>query len=482
MSCLAMAGWLTFSLLSAPPASSLLADTCGVSNVEFDAGLAQLQAYNYDAALVHFARGAEQDADCTLCVWGLGLAQITLHDANGTPYPHDLAPRLAAAQTQAQTQSHPLATALLGAVHDWLADTPPWPQRQQAYLDRLRKLEAAYPQQPDLQFLLANALLGQVMQSCHAPSGMLEDDAELLQLLERGLAESPRHAGLHHLMIHATERSPHPERGLPSAELLPQLEPDKGHMVHMPGHTYLRLGRYAEAAAANRAAIAVDDVFLSTVQDAGLYYDFLVLHNHHFLWFALLMQQDFAAARVEAAKLVAMIRPQTHKIPTQVQFLASAPVITAIRMGEAVAVDPQSGPYVQVLAYLANGLVAARAGDGLTAQAHAEALAAKLPELAFLHLHAMGLMAQGLLTAELALASGAWAAAETAYTAAIALEDVLPYMEPWAWQLPVREFYAAALITRGAPAQAQAVCDEELHRHPHSPYAQSLRALATAGL
>ena len=463
-------------LLTVAAAPSDLAVACQVDNAAFDEGLALLHAYNHDAAVQRFAAGLAQDANCVMCVWGMGVGYATLHVTYGADYPAQLAQRLHAAWQQAQAARNPLVTDLLADVHAFVQARQPRRLLQQDRADRLRKIDAAYPNHPDLQFLLADALLGQVMASCHGASGHVPEDAELLQVLERGLRTTPRHAGLHHLMIHATERTHHPERGLASARLLPQLEPNRGHMVHMPGHIYLRLGMYKEAQEANVAAIAVDQLFLQTVPDAGWYYDALVLHNHHFLWFTLLMQQDFAAARATAATLVQGIRPQTYKMPAQVQFLASAPVITAIRMGEPVALAPKTAPYVRALGHLANGLAALQAGNLAAAQASQDALLEQVDLLHSMQLADMGQVANTLLAAQIAAARGEWAVAYAEYESAIQQEDDLPYMEPWAWQLPVREFYAAALMHQGEAARAVSICDDELARHPRSPYALDLKA------
>ena len=66
----------------------------------------------------------------------------------------------------------------------------------------------------------------------------------IVATLERSAGEESQSSGANHFYIHAVEASPFPDRGLPSAERLPGLMPAAGHMVHMPAHIYLRLGRY----------------------------------------------------------------------------------------------------------------------------------------------------------------------------------------------------------------------------------------------
>ena len=66
------------------------------------------------------------------------------------------------------------------------------------------------------------------------------------------LAKAPDHPGANHFYVHAVEASPHPEKGLAAADRLRDLVPMAGHLVHMPAHVYQRVGRYEDAAEANR--------------------------------------------------------------------------------------------------------------------------------------------------------------------------------------------------------------------------------------
>src|ERR1051326_6391829 len=58
------------------------------------------------------------------------------------------------------------------------------------------------------------------------------------------------------------EGTDHAEKSLHSADILGRLAPASGHMVHMPGHIYFRIGDYARATQAFAAAVAVDKRYL----------------------------------------------------------------------------------------------------------------------------------------------------------------------------------------------------------------------------
>ena len=128
---------------------------------------------------------------------------------------------------------------------------------------------------------------------------------ELVGALERALARSRTHAGACHFYIHAVEASETPERALPCAERLPQLMPGAGHVVHMPAHVYLRVGRYEEAARANIAAVEADQRYFAARKAApGIYPMFYAPHNLHFLWSTYLLSGP-AREGADAARALA---------------------------------------------------------------------------------------------------------------------------------------------------------------------------------
>ena len=77
------------------------------------------------------------------------------------------------------------------------------------------------------------------------------------------------HPGAHHYYIHMVEL-PQPDLAVPSAEKLGSLIPAAGHLVHMPSHIYIRVGRYEEAAKANIEAIAADEDYISQCLSQGI--------------------------------------------------------------------------------------------------------------------------------------------------------------------------------------------------------------------
>ena len=93
-------------------------------------------------------------------------------------------------------------------------------------------------------------------------SQAINDQKEYLTILQSVLKDEPNNSAANHYWIHALEASPHPEEALHSAEILGSLAPNSGHMVHMPGHIFFRVGDYARAEKAFTASMEVDKRYM----------------------------------------------------------------------------------------------------------------------------------------------------------------------------------------------------------------------------
>ncbi|MCW3119837.1 MAG: hypothetical protein JWM28_3919 [Chitinophagaceae bacterium] len=71
----------------------------------------------------------------------------------------------------------------------------------------------------------------------------------------------PNNHGLHHYWIHLMEHCC-PDQALASADILTSLAPASGHIVHMPGHIYNRVGNYKKAHDAFVASVKTDSAYL----------------------------------------------------------------------------------------------------------------------------------------------------------------------------------------------------------------------------
>ncbi len=118
----------------------------------------------------------------------------------------------------------------------------------------------------------------------------------------RGLPGRISAANHYRNIHHRTEASDHPEKALHSAEILGRLAPASGHMVHMPGHIYFRLGDYARAERAFAASLEVDERYIRE-QHVDLDNDWNYVHNLMYFVADLLEQGKFDQATRISGKI-----------------------------------------------------------------------------------------------------------------------------------------------------------------------------------
>ncbi len=173
-----------------------------------------------------------------------------------------------------------------------------------AYMKAMTKVAEDFPDDADILTLYAASIMNTVPWDYWDSKGnpTLNIPAAK-QALEKAMKLNPEHPGAHHYYIHMVEL-PKPDLAVPSAEKLATLMPGAGHMVHMPGHIYMRVGRYKEAVEANQAAILVDEEYISQCYAQGMYPLGYYPHNIHFLWSAASMMGNEKLA-IEAAKKTA---------------------------------------------------------------------------------------------------------------------------------------------------------------------------------
>ncbi len=101
---------------------------------------------------------------------------------------------------------------------------------------------------------------------------------ESIAILQEVLKTAPNDSAANHYWIHAVEASAHPEQALGSATVLASLAPASGHMVHMPGHIFYRVGDYAQAEHWFAESTAVDEKYMRE-QKVDVDDDWNYIHN-----------------------------------------------------------------------------------------------------------------------------------------------------------------------------------------------------------
>ena len=219
----------------------------------FDQGLRFLYAFNQEEAIRSFEEAAKRDATAVMAYWGIALALgpniNTAMKKTDERRAWDALQkaRLSSAHVTRSEQAYITA---IGKRYSLNGSTRP--ALDKAYADAMRALWQQFPEDPDAGVLFAEALMDLHPWDLWTNTGKPKSGTEeIVSTLEQVLARVPNHPGACHYYIHAMEASPTPERALPCAERLPGLMPGAGHLVHMPAHIQMRLGRYHDAAEQN---------------------------------------------------------------------------------------------------------------------------------------------------------------------------------------------------------------------------------------
>jgi tetratricopeptide (TPR) repeat protein len=463
----------------------------------FNQGLRLTYAFNHSEALRSFKEAARLDPNNAMAWWGQALVL-------GPNINLPMMPYVAAQTWQAMQRAVELEDAatekereLIDALALRYASpelTPDGPVLSGAYAEAMQLLAAKYPGDPDIAALTASAIMNlSPWDYWYGDGTPYQRTLVVLELLQQAIAKNPQHTGVLHYYIHITEAYV-PQQGEPAADLLSGLAPNAGHLVHMPAHIYMRVGRYADAYAVNLAASQADNAYIAACQAQGLYPIGYYPHNVHFLvWSAQAMgryEDALAAAEQISEKIPAFVGVE-DQLPGNVQADAwrlfetflSQPLFTMVRFGDWQAVLRQPQPASQALFmtgvwHYARGLAFTHTGKNADAVSELTSLQAILGEPGIgeypVSLNGAGRLLQiaaALLAGEIAAANEEYDAAIGLLELAVRLQDGLLYMEPPDWFMPARHYLGAVLLEAGWPAEAETVYWADLRKNPNNGYA-----------
>ena len=459
----------------------------------FDQGLALIYGFNHDAAIRSFDYALTLDPACAMCAWGKATALGP--NINLPLGPAAAEDAFAAGQQALALSQHatPVEQELIAAVA--ARYTPTYSADRAAldlkYANAMRTVRKNHPEDVDVAVLTAEALMNLYPWSYWtADAKPKEHTAELVALLEWAMEREPSHIGANHYYIHAMEEH-FAEKAEAAADRLAPLAPDAGHLVHMPGHIYYRIGRYADAAAVNVNAVASDEAYFARCRPGDFYRAAYYPHNIHFLWAAASTEGQSTEAIATARNLAAKVEGFHAELPLVEEFLA-IPVLTLVRFGRWDAVlgepEPPAGrPYQAAMWHYARGVAFARTGKTQEAAAELAIVRAAVKDEANEKLLLAGNTAtaatliaigEAHLAGELAAASGDTQGAVAALERAVALQDALIYMEPPPFYFPTRQALGAVLLEGGRAKEAEAVYRADLDEWPKNGW--SLYGLSKA--
>jgi tetratricopeptide (TPR) repeat protein len=462
----------------------------------FDRGLNWCFGYHHQEAGVCFAKALEFDPDCAMAHWGIAYASGPNYNMPwelldmgargaflGVAYDAAHAARARMGSVTAPERALIEALAARYPQREAIEDQHGW---NDAFADAMRIVHRAHSKDLDLRCIFVEAILNRTPWRMWNPktgepepgAGTLEA-REVLESAMRDLPGAMAHLGLLHLYVHLMEMSPHPEAAMMAGDILRDLTRDMGHLTHMPTHIDIQCGYYRDALYWNQRAIMADRNYYDRAGPMNFYSAYRA-HNYHFAAYAAMFLGQYAPAIAAADELIQTIPDALLRVPSppMADFFEGYLSIrqhVLIRFGkwqQIIAQDLPEDPALYctttAMIHYAKGVAHAALDEVAAAQAEQKLFRAAFAQVPVSrHLHNIPCtqllaVAAEMLDGEIAYRRGAHDAAFAHLRAAAALEDDLPYDEPWGWMQPVRHALGALLLEQGRVAEAEAVYREDL--------------------
>src|SRR3954468_24981236 len=332
----------------------------------FAHGMALLHSFEFGGAIDAFKDVAEKDPACGIAWWGVALAQW------GNPFAAGIKPaamlqagrdeigraRASGARTERERDYISAASALYDQF-----ETVDQRTRLLDYRDAMARLSAKYPSDTEAATFHALALA-----FCAAPADKTyADQLKAGATLERLWKDQPEHPGLPHYIIHAYDVPALAPRAVTAARRYAKIAPAAPHALHMPSHTFTRLGYWQDS---------IDTNILSaeSARKAGALSE--ELHAIDYQVYAYLQTAQDAAAKQLVDRMAGSGDPTTARATASaapaaagVFAQAAVPARYALERGawaDAARLDvhPARGMMqAEAMTWFARGLGAARSGD-----------------------------------------------------------------------------------------------------------------------
>ena len=346
---------------------------------QFDRAVAWLHSFEFGAAIRTFNEVLAADSTCAMAHWGIAMSQWGNPMAAGARPVARLTQGRQAAEvaTRLGARASERERGYIRAVNALFADFERVAQlaRVAAYERAMRDLAARQPADTEARIFHALALVAAASPNDKTYANQLKAGA----VLEALWAKHPDHPGLAHYIIHAYDYPSLAAHAREAAQRYAGIAPSAAHALHMPSHTFTRVGMWEESITANRRSYAAATSSGSTAE---------ALHASDYAMYAQLQLGHEAAAREildSLPALVARFDPNaiTGAAPASAGYfaLAAIPARWALEREawtEAAALQPRATdyPWTEAMTWFARALGAARSGDRAKARVGADTLGA----------------------------------------------------------------------------------------------------------
>ncbi len=447
----------------------------------FNQGLALSYAFNHAAADFAFTEATIYDPDCAMCYWGSALVLGPNVNANMTPGNAPRAFGLVQTAKRLSENVSPKEKLLINALEARYTATEPEDRKSlnEDYAKGMKAVMQAYPEDAHIAALTAESLMDVHPWDFWDAEGTTRPwTTEITDTIETALTLDAKHIGAIHLYIHAVEQSTTPERAEPYADTLADLAPAAGHLVHMPAHIYMRVGRYHDATLNNILATAADNKFIQACRsNSPIYLAGYIPHNWHFGWVTAAISGWKSKAYELADGTAAALTDELLRAPGMgvAQHYYSQPLYAKVRFADWQGILATPAPaddllYARGVWHYARGQAFIGLNQPKKAKQELATLAQirNMPELKAMRFFkregapVLLELAETVLTGVIAADAGELKTAITTLKSAVVMEDALPYSEPPEWFFPVRHVLGAVQISAGEFEAAEATYQRDL--------------------
>ncbi len=341
------------------------------SGVQFNRSVALMHSFQFARAIDSFQAILVSDPSCSMAWWGIALSSW------GNPFVPGLKPDAqldqglkAVMQARAANPKTARERAYVESVAHLFTDSATIDQRSrvQAYESAMAAVSAAYPDDTEAAIFYALALASAADPADKTYARQLKAGA----ILESLYVQYPDHPGLAHYIIHAYDVPPLAARAAGAAQHYGEIAPSTPHALHMPSHTFTRLGEWQASIDANIASAAAARSGNQPAEE---------LHASDYLVYAYLQTaQDVAALQVVQSSVQIFARYDPGVLiegaasPAAAFFAhAAIPARYALERrawADAARLEPTPSPFPQTdaITYFARGLGAAQIKDRAAAR------------------------------------------------------------------------------------------------------------------
>ena len=453
----------------------------------FDQGLSYAYGFNHAAAIASFRAAQAADPNCAMCYWGEAMAHGPNINAPMDPATNARSVALAVYAAWLASKGSPAEQALTGAMLKRYSIDPKADRAtlDAAYADAMLAAARALPDNDDIAVLAAESAMDTLPWNYWTPDKNPQPRlGEAVQLVETVYARNPEHPQAAHLYIHLMENGPNPQKAEAAADrLATPLAPGAGHLVHMPAHIYLRLGRWKDSMRLNVDAARADEAWIKRTGDKGMVRYGYYPHNVHFIVTSAQMAGDMPTAMREARKLASILDPKISAQIGWIQAVNAAPYFAAVQFASpaqilAMKAPAAELPYPNAMRHYARAVAYANQRNRAGFNRELALLQAMRKSGDFKTMVDQGVPAPDLLNLAETVAKARWAYASRNYAEAarlyrdaISTEDKITYMEPPWWYYPVHQSLGAALYRSGRYDEAREAFTAALAKAPNNGWA-----------